>query len=336
MFLVKVQERTMPLEVEYPNNCRQHIVVMFPEKPEIEDEEMAISHAGFEFSYGAVLKGRKLHLTYDFRTLRNHVTAEEFDGYREKIREAYDLTDYFLDVPVSLVEGTGEEVEAEEDPGVDEEAEAEEKAVSEKRVLLRMLGVGATLAGLLLGLLLVVPCWFLKPGPRWRGRVAEAGGQTGLGGWLVLPMIALCVSPVRYVVATGSGLQMVFGIEDPSNLSGLWYFAILIGFTAQGFFLSVLIGLAVLFFARRWILPKAYVVMLLMMTAYSLLDLGLCLALDRQYPEDPLVPEASRVAVQTVIAAMIWIPYFMKSRRVRNTFTRGAGRGAGPPPLPMV
>jgi hypothetical protein len=129
---------------------------------------------------------------------------------------------------------------------------------------------------------------------------------------------------------------MIFGIEDPSNLSGLWYFAILIGFTAQGFFLSVLIGLAVLFFARRWILPKAYVMLLLLMTAYSLLDLGLCVALDRQYPEDPLVPEASRVAVQSVIAAMIWIPYFMKSRRVRNTFTRGAGRGAGPPPLPMV
>lgn len=334
MFLVKAQERTMPLEVEYPNNCRQHIVVTFPEKPEIEDEEQAISHAGFEFSYDAVLKGRKLHLTYDFRTLRNHVTAEEFDEYREKIREAYDLTDYFLDVPVSLVEGTGEEVEEEEDPGVDEEAE--EKAVSERRVALQMLGVGSTLAGFLLGVLLVVPCWFLKPGPRWRGRVAEVGGQTGLGGWLVLPMIALCVSPLRYVVATGSGLQMIFGIEDPSNLSGLWYLAILIEFMAQGFFLSVLIGLAVLFFARRWILPKAYVVMLLMMTAYSLLDLGLCVALDRQYPGDPLVPEASGVAVQSVIAAMIWIPYFMKSRRVRNTFTRGAGRGVGPPPLPMV
>ena len=80
----------------------------------------------------------------------------------------------------------------------------------------------------------------------------------------------------------------------------------------------------------------AAVVMLLMMTAYSLLDLGLCVALDRQYPGDPLVPEASGVAVQSVIAAMIWIPYFMKSRRVRNTFTRGAGRGVGPPPLPMV
>ncbi len=35
-------------------------------------------------------------------------------------------------------------------------------------------------------------------------------------------------------------------------------------------------------------------------------------------------PEALRGAVWAVVAAAIWIPYFRRSRRVRNTFGRSA------------
>lgn len=83
----------------------------------------------------------------------------------------------------------------------------------------------------------------------------------------------------------------------------------------------------VAFFRTRWWFPRLYIALIAFGTIFAVGDMLFLrsIAPGISAPDEEVAWEIVRSAV----AALIWVPYMLRSRRVRNTFVRPAN-----PPLP--
>ena len=135
------------------------------------------------------------------------------------------------------------------------------------------------------------------------GDTPAPSGPVGLGGWLVLPLIALLVQPL--IVLRDLYLYL---------RGGSYPFVIRINWLAVGLDAVVLvpgIALLVLFLRRRRTVPGAFALYYLLIYAYWCV-VGL------------FVPDAAHLMLTTGLGCLVFVPYFACSRRVVATFTRGA------------
>lgn len=168
--------------------------------------------------------------------------------------------------------------------------------------------------------------------------IAGAGGPVGIGGWLVLPMFGLVATPILTGIAfyteiaksaddyAALGRVLAASRSDPAVLwrfgealggQGLALLASGLGLSLLGLFLGVVapIILLVLMFRRFRLLPP-------LMIAFYLTNLAVVVLL---FAFDgigglPADPHAARDMSRTVVTCLIWIPYFLVSKRVKNTF----------------
>jgi hypothetical protein len=153
-------------------------------------------------------------------------------------------------------------------------------------------------------------------------------GPRGIGGWLILPLLGLIFTPIRMVT------QMVrdfFPVLEPETWKALttpgreayhWLWAPTIVFELVtnlgliGFTLVVL----VLFVRTSRRVPKLMIALMLANIGIQGGDyvlVGLIPALASQ-PDT----HSTRDLVRAVLSGAIWIPYFLVSKRVRNTFVK--------------
>ena len=160
----------------------------------------------------------------------------------------------------------------------------------------------------------------------------------GLGGWLVLPMIALFLSPVvtiGYFIAGLGGDASALGKvgsllwASRSDPAALWDMAQALGpdgagslalaaaliALGSGVGIAAPIVLLVLMFRHSRFAPMG----MIMFFAANLLLAILVIGLERGGLLDP-DPTSAHDVVRAAIGAAIWIPYFTVSRRVKNTF----------------
>ena len=158
-------------------------------------------------------------------------------------------------------------------------------------------------------------------------------GPSGLGGWLILPAIGLLFAPLRI-------LGYLFGDIIPIFQDGAWevlttpgsemYHALwapLIIFETVGnlFFVGFTLVLLVLFFTKSHRFPK-------LMIAYLVLNLVFVVADTVLAEFIPFIagehdPETYKEIARGVFGVVIWVPYFLVSKRVKNTFVKpGADR----------
>jgi hypothetical protein len=138
--------------------------------------------------------------------------------------------------------------------------------------------------------------------------------RQGIGGWLVLIVIPLAIGPLLTARFLYADLHVLYGSNFQSHLAANPGLAALILFEAatNGIGLMAVIGLNVLFYKTRKSFPGWMITYLVAILLVSLVDH----LLTRHYH-----PTAPWVHVfQHLVAAMIWVPYFMRSRRVKQTF----------------
>ena len=156
------------------------------------------------------------------------------------------------------------------------------------------------------------------------GPVAPAdAGPRGIGGWLILPILGF----IGTILLTGWSLA-----QSGQAYAGL--FAIFVGATDQlaqlrvptaasliGGILVVAsaAGCLYLIFARKRAIIRFATAHYLILAVAGLVDLWAGFVMERVLAE-PNDPSAIKEAIRGVVAAIIWIPYFHASRRVRNTF----------------
>ena len=150
----------------------------------------------------------------------------------------------------------------------------------------------------------------------------------GLGGWLILVGFGLAVTPLRILVLVLKDLLPAMTGETWAMLTTpgteiyhpLW--APLLYFEVLGnlFFIGAALVLLVLFFKRKKIFPTLMIGFYL----FNLVFIGVDAIVGEMIPfiAEQSDPESAKEVIRSVVGALIWVPYFLVSKRVKATFTR--------------
>jgi hypothetical protein len=155
--------------------------------------------------------------------------------------------------------------------------------------------------------------WLLQPGAGSAGHLSgdRPSGPAGIGGWLVLPAIGLILGPIANAVAIIQDVALL-GRADVVDRPD-WRLVLVAEIGLNLAFLAFRLYAAVAFFQRKRSTPPLLIGLYLSGVVVMGIDTAMLVSvLD-------LRPEFGAVA-PPVIAACIWVPYFLLSRRVKATF----------------
>jgi hypothetical protein len=163
----------------------------------------------------------------------------------------------------------------------------------------------------------------------------------GLGGWLILLVVGLFATPLRVLLLLLTDFLPLwtegYWNELTSKESEAYspYWAPLLVFEIVGNLLlaSAAVYAIILFFRKSWKFPRVAIGLLLA----NLLFLGADCAATTLLPNLPAdtLQQGLRDLFRSVVGCAIWVPYLLRSRRVRNTFVRPAEPAPEAPPLPQ-
>lgn len=155
-----------------------------------------------------------------------------------------------------------------------------------------------------------------------------AGEPKGLGGWLILPAIGLFVLPIQLAVSLNNDFLPIFqeGYWEIVTTPGseayhhLWAPLIIFEIAGNTFFLIFSIALIFLFFTRSYRFPTLFMLfiasnLLFVASDFVFADLIPALAAEGD-------AESIKELTRSITGAIIWIPYFLVSKRVKNTFVK--------------
>jgi hypothetical protein len=154
-----------------------------------------------------------------------------------------------------------------------------------------------------------------------------ADGPRGIGGWLILPLLGLVFTPVRIGADLVRDILPAFQPEHWNALTTvgeesyhpLWAPILVFELVSNVLFIGFTVVLLVLFLRRSHRVPGLMIAWQLGGLTMQLVDL----ALGASIPAVASTPGGLGIGdvSRSVVGAAIWIPYFLRSVRVRNTFT---------------
>lgn len=159
----------------------------------------------------------------------------------------------------------------------------------------------------------------------------------GLGGWLILPAIGLCITPVRMLMVLAADFLPIFRegyweiLTTPGSAAYHYLYAPLIIYeiAANLAFALFAVVLLFLFFRKSHRFPPLCIAYYAANVLFVVSDwvLGGCIPDLAAQPD----PGAMQELVRSVVGAGIWIPYMLRSQRVKNTFVKeDSGTGLQP------
>ncbi|WP_392559281.1 DUF2569 domain-containing protein [Orbus mooreae] len=158
--------------------------------------------------------------------------------------------------------------------------------------------------------------------------MTNTNNLTGIGGWLILVAIRIVVAPLSLLffivvslneIVFSGLLQELSSMDSPYYLSGFLP-VYLIEVAINIFFLLLSIYLAYLFFTKNYKTPKIFIINESAYLVFLVIDTLVCTHLFDYYEADI---QTIKDIVKSFIACCIWIPYFLISVRVKNTFING-------------
>ncbi len=160
------------------------------------------------------------------------------------------------------------------------------------------------------------------------------GEPKGLKGWLILPAIGLFASAIRLTLLLMRDFWPIFRdggwqvLTTPGTAAyhQLWGPLLIFEIVGNTFFILANVALIFFFFSKHWRFPALYIAMLGLNVLFVVSDFffgnmvpAVAAATDTQ---------SVRELARSLAAAAIWIPYFLRSKRVKNTFVKSGSAGA--------
>jgi transglutaminase-like putative cysteine protease len=295
--------RKTPLGLPYPMEIKQTIEVLLPEEWGVNLVHETLQDPYFCFTSTSSYSNKVLTLHYQLQTKSNSVPLAKVAEHLKLRREIAQSLDYYIS-----------------------------KDVSAKPVL----GFNWSLATLLFlwcGLLGVLWIVGYRYAPQPPPLAALPEGQSvpslyGVGGWLVLPCIGLVGS--LFIVLSGLiQLRFCFDLNawqtltTPGNSAyhALWSPTLYLELLGNSYQLALITLCGVLLVRHRASFPR----FMILLYVSSMLMVCVDNALALQIPEVAAKSKTGQMAGdvnRTIVACCIWIPYFLTSRRVRNTFRK--------------
>jgi hypothetical protein len=158
--------------------------------------------------------------------------------------------------------------------------------------------------------------------------VEETKSYKGIGGWLILPLIGLFISPIRVAISVFGDLVPIFTegrwnvLTTPGSdaYHPLWAPLIIFEYAGNAVFIIFSIVLLVFFFRKSRLLPKLIISYLILNALFVAGDFFLADLIPAVAEQSN--PQAAKELVRAIIGAIVWIPYFLVSKRVKQTFVR--------------
>ncbi|MBM6383051.1 MAG: DUF2569 domain-containing protein [Paenibacillus sp.] len=151
-------------------------------------------------------------------------------------------------------------------------------------------------------------------------------GVSGLGGWLILIQIGLLLTIVLLAVQLIQQIVPIFTTETWELLTSkqsdyyhpLWGPVLIFELVYNVLFLLLSLYTVFAFYSKKAILPRLMIIFYSVSLVVGIMDYLLLL----QIPMARDLEDGSsmREIAKSVLTCAIWIPYFIKSVRVRNTF----------------
>ncbi len=285
--------RKAPIDILYPFESDYTINIEFPESWGVKDETFSIERDAYQFSYSAIYDPAdnvwSLHCTY--KALQDYVAADKVAEYNADLLKMESL----LSKSITW------------NPNLDEMAGSNTNWW--------MVIFGMTIAGL---------CGFA--GIRYyKQSLANNHTQTALpiGGWLILVAIGLIISPCFTLYNIFNSDFFKASNWDAAENFGAYGHIFQIWFTFELFYYIVIFVFAILnlflFFKQRDTLPRSITAMYLCIVVFFSIDYVLSIMFASQFSSFPIDTSAKDL-VRSIVAAFIWIPYFNRSTRVKETF----------------
>jgi hypothetical protein len=299
----KSPNRTMPYDVEYPVDYQHLTVVNLPEAWTIRDDSTSITAPSFSYSYSVHYKNNRVTLLHHYKTLKDHIEASVVEGYISKHDDIMKNLSYILTYTPSAAQGSSFRFSW--------------AAFLVSFIILAISSYGAA-----------------KVYRDFDMNVQNPGtGPQMLGGWLILIGIGLVLSPFRIAYDLYKTPDFFNGIVwgnlfDLNNSSKNLVTGIVMSFELVFNVVKfVYVGLLILlFFKRRSTFPVLaiffYLISILVLVidtwSVSLLHGTALTAADQK--------ESVKSIIQGALVVLIWVPYLLRSNRVRETFVVRAPR----------
>lgn len=288
----KSQSRRMtPYQLNFPTTYSHKMKIWLAEPWNIEEGEMFISQPEYSYFHRASYSGQELLLEHEYNTLQSYVPVEKIERFiSDHTRIRNNLTFQLNYNKTVFTKGGG---------------------VATPALVL-------TILTLLIGLWLMLKMYRYDMAPE--NEKLSATAARPIGGWLILFTIGVVISPIVF-------LYQIF-IDDFFFNPGNWFGYMQAGHIANSLFMSIQliyqlllflfsIVFAVLFFQRRSNVPRLVLIRFLgnLFIAMVIMAFGSAVVEGVEYGQEDLFE-----LFTTFVSAAIWVPYFMTSKRVKDTF----------------
>jgi len=288
--------RNIPFSLKYPSNVHQVIKVVLPDKWKIEDEESKIERDSYRFNYSIKYELDTVTLDYSYQNLNYEVAAEDTKQYIK------DKNTIVHDINYSLYYNG--------DSGTSNEP-------TDLNSILAVLSFFVFIAASIIGVYI-----YLKKEPYDLEQIKLA---PSIEGWLIAVAIGVVLSPFTLIISTFSSEIFSEKIWDSlSKLNPTTEKIFKIAFVFESIFYTMLIAfsilIAFLFFNRRKVLPRYYIIFRAAYLMVVIVDVVLLFIINIKTPiEINTFDEVFSIIFQLIFST-IWITYFIKSTRVKRTF----------------
>lgn len=295
IYLPKIRIRKMPISIRYPTNIHQKISIKLPEEWNATTESGKLSTSAFDFTYDYSCFDKTITLNYNYSTKKDFISTEEVDEYLKTVDKIYDHVTYGLTYDKTAL--------------VNENKLSSGTSKTNWSLALFILFYSGVISYVFYRL------YFINIGEQPSENKLEQIPLT-FGGWIILVLIGLVLRPFIYLIQLFT--SNYFNADHLNFLSSkneFYTFAFtyeVVGIVTM-FFFSVF--LLILFLSYRNSLPRFYIIFLISSFVYVTIDsiiANLLLEKSATYSFGNIIG--------TIIGCAIWIPYFLISQRVKETF----------------
>ncbi|NER17140.1 DUF2569 family protein [Spongiivirga citrea] len=289
----KSAKRKMPYWAGEPTNFTKTSTIRLPETWNVEPVSNKIEGLGFSYMSEMNGFGKIVTVKYDYKLAKDVIEADEVEDFLKKHDEIQsDLSSYIT-----------YNVKA-----------ANAKGISYIPILTSLITI----------ILFSIFCFkiYKKYNP---SNEISISNKKGIGGWLILPAIGITITPFVLIVGvlTGGFLDestwVALGSYDAATrieIGALYLFELVYNVGSMIF----VILLCILFYSKRTSLPKLIIIFYVLNVVFQIIDIVLADLILSDVLTNTDYKNSSKGIIRGIIAAAIWIPYFFKSERVKNTF----------------
>ncbi len=331
--------RTVPLGINHPRSIEYVTFVDFPEPWDVEDDASFVNNEAFQFTYSLTGAGNRVKIEYGYTTLTDRVPPESFRKYEADVTSALSnigtiftkypdgimsFTPVFFILTGALLLGGFFPIRRAvrlrkagadpPEPDAGSPAESTTPAGGDTPVIEQSPTVDD-------------PAEEEDPDSPPADPVVPAPVPEGISGFLLLPAMGLIFRPLVNMVEMGDFIALFNSgrwdaLTTESGEGYMPYFGALIG---AEYFLNgalILFGVvaAIYFFRKLKEAPRLMIILIIAGPALFLLD---ALVVDHlQYAVTAVQGDDSTDLVRDLLSVIIWVPYFLTSKRVKNTFVR--------------